>query len=104
MTGLDDNQTTQANQQPEVFKLSAVALLLDIIGMALVVFAGYEIYMNNEKGGGLLMNAISWPYYPWVIMVAGVLLMIPFHKQIFKAYRIVKQYKKEQAKRDRPDF
>lgn len=72
-------------QQPEMFKLSAVALLLDIIGMALVVFAGYEIYLNNEKGGGLLVNAISWPYYPWVIMVAGVLLMIPFHKQIFKA-------------------
>ncbi|WP_417446093.1 hypothetical protein [Kangiella sp.] len=94
----------QKVQQPEVFKLSPIALLLDIIGMALVVFAGYEIYMNNEQGGGLLMNAISWPYYPWVIMVAGVLLMIPFHKQIFKAYRIVKQYKKEQAKADRPRF
>lgn len=91
-------------QQPEMFKLSAVALLLDIIGMALVVFAGYEIYLNNEKGGGLLVNAISWPYYPWVIMVIGVLLMIPFHKQIFKAYRIVKQYKKEQAKAGRPRF
>lgn len=91
-------------QQPEMFKLSALALLLDIIGMALVVFAGYEIYLNNEKGGGLLVNAISWPYYPWVIMVIGVLLMIPFHKQIFKAYRIVKQYKKEQVKADRPRF
>ena len=90
-------------QSPEAFKLSPIALLLDVVGMALVVFAGYEIYMNNEKGG-LLMNAISWPYYPWVIMVAGVLLMIPFHKQIFKAYRIVKQYKKEQAKADRPRF
>lgn len=97
-------RSEQNTQQPEVFKLSPIALLLDIIGMALVVFAGYEIYMNNEKGGGFLVNAISWAYYPWVIMVVGVLLMIPFHKQIFKAYRIVKQYKKEQAKADRPRF
>lgn len=104
MTGFDEKQNPQSSQQHEAFKLSAVALLLDIIGMALVVFAGYEIYMNNEKGGGLLVNAINWSYYPWSIMVAGVLLMIPFHKQIFKAYRIVKQYKKEQAKADRPRF
>lgn len=104
MNGPDQKQATQSSQQPEAFKLSAIALLLDVIGMALVVFAGYEIYLNNEQGGGFLVNSISWPYYPWVIMVVGVILMFPFHKQIFKAYRLVKQHKKELAERDRPRF
>lgn len=89
---------------PPTANISIWLLLLDILGMALVVFAGYEIYLINEKNSGVLAEHFSWPHYPWIIMGVGVLLMIPFHKQVFSLFRKVKQYQKELAKKDRPDF
>ncbi|WP_223671164.1 hypothetical protein [Kangiella shandongensis] len=96
--------TDKKQPTPPTANISIWWLLLDIIGMALVVFAGYEIYLINEKNTGILAEHISWPHYPWVIMVIGVLCMIPFHKQVFSLFRKVKQYQKDLAKKDRPDF
>lgn len=90
--------------KPPVADISIWLLLLDIVGMALVVFAGYEIYLINEKNSGFLVGYISWPHYPWIIMGLGVICMIPFHKQIFSLFRKVKQYQKELAKKNRPDY
>ena len=98
------NNDYSRGEKQQGFNFPISALILDMLGMALVVFSGYEIYLRNEKGQGLLTDLISWPYYPWVIMVVGVALMIPFHKQIWKAYRLVKQQQQELAKRNRPDF
>lgn len=99
----EESQGTQ-ELQPPVTNISIGLLLLDIVGMALVVFAGYEIYLINEQNSGVLAEMISWPHYPWVIMIAGVLCMIPFHKQIFKLFKKVKQYQKELEKKNKPDF
>ncbi|WP_196597932.1 hypothetical protein [Kangiella spongicola] len=95
---------TQQQPTPPSTNISLGLLVLDVIGMALVVFAGYEIYLINEKNSGVLAEYISWPHYPWIIMGLGVLLMIPFHKQIFSLFRKVKQYQKELAEKNRPDF
>ncbi len=96
--------TQETELTPPTTNISIWLLLLDILGMALVVFAGYEIYLINEKSSGVLAEYISWPHYPWVIMGIGVLCMIPFHKQIFSLFKKVKQYQKELAKKNRPDF
>lgn len=101
---MSEQSSQTQNPQPPATNISIGLLLLDIVGMALVVFAGYEIYLINEQNSGVLADSISWPHYPWVIMVAGVLCMIPFHKQIFKLFKQVKQYQKELAKKNKPDF
>lgn len=96
--------TQESQLTPPTAKISIGLLVLDIIGMALVVFAGYEIYLINEKNSGVLAEFFSWPHYPWIIMGVGVLLMIPFHKQVRGVKKQIKQYQKEIAKKDRPDF
>lgn len=97
--------TTDKNiQAAQDFKLKPINLLLNVLGMALVFFATYEIYMMNEKGSGAFSELIAWQYYPWVFMILGVALMVPFHRQIRQAYKIVKQQKKDLAKRNKPDF
>jgi len=94
----------QEKLTPPTTNISMWLLLLDILGMILVIFAGYEIYLINEKNSGVLAEYFSWPHYPWIIMGIGVLLMVPFHKQVFSVFRKVRQYQKELAKKNRPDF
>ncbi len=89
-------------QQP--FKLSPMALLLNVLGMVMIMFAAYEIYSIHETGIGFLTNTISWPYYPWVMIVVGIVCMIPFHKQIIQAYKLVKKQQKEWEERNKPKF
>lgn len=99
-----EKSTDAQGLQPPETSISIGLLLLDVIGMALVVFAGYEIYLINEKQTGILAEYFSWPHYPWVIMGIGVLLMIPFHKQVRGVKKQIKQYQKEVAKKNKPDF
>ncbi|NVK22785.1 MAG: hypothetical protein HWD86_09725 [Kangiellaceae bacterium] len=80
------------------------ALFLELVGMALVAFAAFEIYSLNKKGASVLSEFISWSHYPWVIMILGVVLMVPFHKQIWKAKQYVKQQQQLIKKKERPDF
>lgn len=86
------------------FKLSPLAMILNVIGMVLIMFAAYEIYLRNELNAGYLSGYISWPHYPWLIMLLGIGLMIPFHKQIIKAYKLAKQQQKEWEERNKPKF
>ncbi len=76
-------------------KISPVKMILNILGMVLIMFSAYEIYSIHETGKGQLSEAISWPYYPWVLMVIGAGMMVPFHRQLIQAYKIVKQQQKE---------
>lgn len=88
----------------EQFKLSPLAMILNILGMVMIIFGAYEIYSIHETGQGFLTNTISWPYYPWAFIVVGVICMIPFHRQIFQAYKLVKQQQKEWEERNKPKF
>ncbi|WP_251357834.1 hypothetical protein [Kangiella sp. TOML190] len=99
MSSLDNKSQPQA-----AFKLSPLAMILNILGMALIMFAAYEIYSIHETGAGFLTDIISWPYYPWVMIVLGIVLMIPFHKQIIQAYKLVKQQQREWQERNKPKF
>lgn len=85
-------------------KISPIKMILNILGMALIMFAAYEMYSIAETGKGNINHLISWPYYPWVMIVAGVAMMIPFHKQLFQAYKLVKKQQKEWEERNKPKF
>ena len=96
--------SNQNNMKAEDFKLKPVNLLLNVIGMILVFFAAFDIFKINQEGAGMFSNLIPWQYYPWGFMVLGIALMVPFHRQIRQAYKIVKQQKKDLEKHNKPDF
>lgn len=89
---------------PQTARISPLKLLLHVVGMALLMFAVYEIYLISRYQKGYLTEMISWQQYPWVIMVIGVICMIPFHREIITLYKQVKQQQKEWEERNKPKF
>ncbi len=85
-------------------KISPLKMLMNIAGMIVIMFAAYEMYSIHETGQAMLTNLISWPYYPWVMIIAGVAMMVPFHKQLFQAYKLVKQQQKKWEEKNKPKF
>lgn len=89
---------------PKQFAISIKFLFLDIIGMMMVVFGGYELYLLSEKGEANLSAMIPGAMYPWIIILIGVICMVPFHKQVFRAKKAIKEQEKAIKERNRPDF
>ena len=86
-------------------KISPIKMVLNMLGMVLIMFAAYEMYSIHETGNANLTELISWPYYPWVMILAGIAMMVPFHRQLIQAYKIVKQQQREwEEKNKKPKF
>jgi hypothetical protein len=49
-------------------------LLLDLSGTLLIAIGLYELFV---PGTGLLPEALSFPYHEWVIIIAGLAIMLP---------------------------
>ena len=49
-------------------------LLLDLIGTLLIAIGLYELLAPDT---GLLPDMLSFPYHEWVLIVAGLAVMLP---------------------------
>ncbi len=63
----------------EKLKIKPGLLVLDLVGTVLLGLGLYEIF----TGAGLLEPTLASTEAGWLMVAAGILLMLPFHRQLF---------------------